>query len=153
MSPRSDDLDLLVLGGGAAGFYCALSAAREGFRTALVEKASLGGTAFRSGCLPVKMALDRVKTLSFGERAPRDLLHSVSRCLDSIPGRMGRQLQEAGVEVLPGTGSFAGERSFRLEARELHAREADAEVFQNERHKEKSARVPGFWPPDLYSVL
>ena len=122
MSPRSDDLDLLVLGGGAAGFYCALSGAREGFRTALVEKASLGGTAFRSGCLPVKMALDRVKALSFGERAPRDLLHSVSRCLDSIPGHMGRQLQEAGVEVLPGTGSFAGERSFRLEARELHAR-------------------------------
>ena len=52
------DIELLVLGSGPAGYYCALEAARAGFRTALAEKAELGGTGFRWGCLPVKMGLD-----------------------------------------------------------------------------------------------
>lgn len=54
--------DVLVLGSGPAGFYCALHCSRLGRKTILVERDRLGGTGFRWGCLPVKMMLDRVRT-------------------------------------------------------------------------------------------
>ena len=58
---ETEHTELLVLGSGPAGYYCALEAARAGFRTALAEKAELGGTGFRWGCLPVKMGLDALR--------------------------------------------------------------------------------------------
>ena len=113
-----------MLGGGAAGFYCALSAAREGFRTVLVEKAQLGGTAFRWGCLPVKMALDRLKSRGgrFPGRRPSSLLREVARALDGLETRLRRQLEEAGVEIILGEGAFVSERTFRVGERELRGR-------------------------------
>ena len=139
------EAELLILGGGAAGHYCALSGAREGFRTVLVESAELGGTAFRWGCLPVKMALDRIKAhlgagaspggagRASGPRAsrrfrtpagspPRDLLRRVSGCLGEVEQRLQRQLEAQGVEVIFGEGAFTGPHTYRVGGRELRAR-------------------------------
>ena len=47
---RTDSFDLVVCGGGAAGVACAVSAARLGLRTAIVERnGCLGGTATAGG--------------------------------------------------------------------------------------------------------
>ena len=51
---RSDDVDVLVLGGGPAGVVAALRAARLGARTALVTHADLGGMAANDGPVPVR---------------------------------------------------------------------------------------------------
>lgn len=48
----------IILGSGPAGFYSALSCAKKGYKTAIVEKDHFGGTGFRTGCLPVKRNLD-----------------------------------------------------------------------------------------------
>ena len=54
--------DAVVIGSGAAGLYFALSASKKGKKIALVEKAQLGGTAFATGCLPVKKIMDKIKS-------------------------------------------------------------------------------------------
>ncbi len=47
---RTDSFDLVVCGGGTAGFSCAVSAARKGLSVALVERGGcLGGTATAAG--------------------------------------------------------------------------------------------------------
>lgn len=47
---RTDQYDLVVCGGGVAGFACAVSAARKGLSVALVERGGcLGGTATAAG--------------------------------------------------------------------------------------------------------
>jgi dihydrolipoamide dehydrogenase len=105
------DLKLLVLGSGPAGYYCALEAARAGFRTALAEKAELGGTGFRWGCLPVKMGLDALRrALPTRPRpvrrpAPTRLLPSASR-LAEVERRLEEGLRAAGVALLAGEASF-----------------------------------------------
>ena len=48
------EYDILVLGGGPAGYPAAIRAAQLGARVCLVEKESLGGTCLNWGCIPTK---------------------------------------------------------------------------------------------------
>ena len=50
--------DLVVLGGGPAGYTCAIRAAQLGLKIALIEKTDkLGGTCLHWGCIPTKSML------------------------------------------------------------------------------------------------
>lgn len=55
----NDRYDLIVIGGGPAGYTGAIRAAQLGLKTACVEKESeLGGTCLRVGCIPSKALLE-----------------------------------------------------------------------------------------------
>lgn len=49
--------DLVVIGGGPAGYSGAIYAAKRGMNVALIEKQSLGGTCLNKGCIPTKALL------------------------------------------------------------------------------------------------
>ncbi len=49
--------DLIVIGGGPAGYVAAIRAAQLGFKTACVERAKLGGVCLNWGCIPSKSLL------------------------------------------------------------------------------------------------
>ncbi|MBU3071264.1 dihydrolipoyl dehydrogenase [Aestuariicella sp. G3-2] len=51
------DFDLMVVGGGPGGYVAAIRASQLGFKTALVEKAELGGVCLNWGCIPTKALL------------------------------------------------------------------------------------------------
>src|SRR5215467_12630860 len=61
----SENYDVIVIGGGPAGYHAAIRAAQLGLKTACVDawagrdgKAALGGTCLRVGCIPSKALLD-----------------------------------------------------------------------------------------------
>jgi dihydrolipoamide dehydrogenase len=49
--------DVIVIGGGPAGYVCAIRAAQLGMNTAVVEKDKLGGVCVNIGCIPTKALL------------------------------------------------------------------------------------------------
>ncbi|MCW5680188.1 MAG: dihydrolipoyl dehydrogenase [Xanthobacteraceae bacterium] len=49
--------DILVIGGGPGGYVAAIRAAQLGFKTAVVERAHLGGICLNWGCIPTKALL------------------------------------------------------------------------------------------------
>src|SRR3954471_18530469 len=54
-----DTKDLVVIGGGVAGYVAAIKAGQEGLKVACVEKRStLGGTCLNVGCIPSKSLLN-----------------------------------------------------------------------------------------------
>ena len=53
----SNTFDVIVLGGGPAGYVCAIRAAQLGLTTAVVEKDKLGGVCVNIGCIPTKALL------------------------------------------------------------------------------------------------
>lgn len=56
--------DLVVIGAGWAGFSAASYAAKNGFKTALIEKDAIGGTCLNYGCIPTKAILNTTKLFS-----------------------------------------------------------------------------------------
>ena len=69
--------DVIILGGGPAGYVCAIRAAQLGLNTAVVEKDKLGGVCVNIGCIPTKA-----------------LLHSAR-----VAGLVAHEAKELGVEV------------------------------------------------------
>lgn len=49
--------DVIVLGGGPAGYVCAIRAAQLGLTTAVIEREKLGGVCVNVGCIPSKALL------------------------------------------------------------------------------------------------
>lgn len=54
----SEQIDLLVIGGGPAGYAAAIHARHLGKSVVLVEKDTLGGTCLNRGCIPTKALLE-----------------------------------------------------------------------------------------------
>ena len=53
----NNTFDVIVLGGGPAGYVCAIRCAQLGLATAVVEKEKLGGVCVNIGCIPTKALL------------------------------------------------------------------------------------------------
>jgi dihydrolipoamide dehydrogenase len=75
----ANQFDVIIVGGGPAGYVCAIRAAQLGLATALVERDKLGGVCVNIGCIPTKA-----------------LLHSAY-----IANVVGQDAKELGVEVGP----------------------------------------------------
>lgn len=70
--PHGGGLDLLVIGGGSAGFAAALRAAELGARVAIVEPGALGGTCVNVGCVPSKTLIRAAEAKHHAEHATFD---------------------------------------------------------------------------------
>jgi len=55
------DYDLMVIGGGSAGFAAAIKAAELGANVAIVEQGTIGGTCVNIGCVPSKTLIRAVE--------------------------------------------------------------------------------------------
>ena len=61
--------DIVVIGGGPAGYVAAIHAAHLGAKVAVVEKDRLGGTCLNRGCIPTKALVRSVEVLLEARRA------------------------------------------------------------------------------------
>lgn len=73
--------DILVLGGGSAGYSAALRAVQLGYSVALIEKEKLGGTCLHWGCIPTKAYLHSAE---LAEGARESEKYGIKATLESI---------------------------------------------------------------------
>jgi dihydrolipoamide dehydrogenase len=66
----AEHYDIVILGGGPAGYGTALYGAAAGLNVALVEEGRVGGTCLHRGCIPAKELLQTAEVLRTIQRAP-----------------------------------------------------------------------------------
>jgi dihydrolipoamide dehydrogenase len=121
----SDSFDLVILGGGNAGYACAFRAVKLGMSVAMVEKEKVGGTCLHRGCIPTKALLHSAELLDeirhaglFGITAddnPGYDWEQVKRFKDSVVGNMYKGLaglvKRKKVEQIDGWGRLADNKT------------------------------------------
>ena len=113
--------DLIVIGGGPAGYTGAIRAGEHGLKTLLIEKDSLGGTCLNEGCIPTKTLLYSAKlkdSALYGEpyglsMKDVEIEHSKviarkNKIVKILTGGIKAQLKNAGAEVMFGTAKILG---------------------------------------------
>ena len=134
MEPR----DVIVLGGGPAGYACALQVADRGLSCVLVEAAELGGTCLHRGCVPTRAMTEGAALVdAFTHKAERWGIHAVvekvdfARLLatrDEVVQRnhvaVRHHLERARVEVVAGYGRLTGPRTVAVNGETLVATRA-----------------------------
>ena len=65
--------DVIVVGGGPAGYVCAIRAAQLGLATAVVEREKLGGVCVNIGCIPTKALLHSAYVANLAQHYAKDL--------------------------------------------------------------------------------
>ncbi len=126
------DYDVVILGGGSAGYACALRSAQLGLRVALVEQARLGGTCLHQGCIPTKALLHAAEVAdaarhgaAIGVRATVESIDmaTVGAYKDAVVRRLHKGLQglvsSAGIDYVEGAGALDGPRTVAVGARRL----------------------------------
>ncbi|WP_405572326.1 dihydrolipoyl dehydrogenase [Winogradskyella sp. Asnod2-B02-A] len=61
--------DIIVLGSGPGGYVAAIRASQLGFKTAVIEKESLGGICLNWGCIPTKALLKSAQVFEYLKHA------------------------------------------------------------------------------------
>ena len=65
----ANSYDVIVLGGGPAGYVAAIKASQLGGKVALVEKSKVGGTCLNRGCIPTKTYTKNAEIIQFMKKA------------------------------------------------------------------------------------
>lgn len=61
--------DVVVIGSGPGGYVAAIKAAQNGLKTAVVERAELGGVCLNWGCIPTKALLKSAQVYNYASHA------------------------------------------------------------------------------------
>lgn len=101
--------DVIIIGGGPAGYKAALNLEQHGKRTLLIEENKVGGICLHKGCIPTKSLLNSVET----DYASLDLdtvIRKKERDVLQLWKGLQRQLQKGNVALLSGRGKIRGKQ-------------------------------------------
>jgi dihydrolipoamide dehydrogenase len=144
----SDSFDVVVIGGGPAGYVCAIRAAQNGLRAACIDNwinrdgtQAFGGTCLNAGCIPSKALLESSELYhraheEFGKHGIStgevgiDIATMQKRkdgICKQLTGGIAALFKANKVEGVPGTGRFLGDGKVEVtplegEPRTLNAR-------------------------------
>ena len=119
-----DYFDLVIIGGGPAGYGAALYGVSAGLNVALVERDTVGGTCLNRGCIPAKAYLETAAVqrhvahaAEFGINAGAPTVDFAvaqgrkQKIVDGIVKSLGAFMKSKKITVLEGTGSLGPNRT------------------------------------------
>jgi glutathione reductase (NADPH) len=128
--------DVLVIGGGPAGMAAAERAAELGARTAVVERAALGGTCLNSGCVPTRVLAKTARlyrevrtAFDYGivvQEPAVDWERTVARVRETVQRVLAAKQYDAmmerlGIHLIPGRAAFTDDHTVSVDGQEFSA--------------------------------
>jgi glutathione reductase (NADPH) len=132
----SDSYDVLILGGGNAGFGVTVPTRKAGMKVAMVEERDLGGTCPNRGCTPKKVLVAAGHALHEISQAhvhhisvskPKldwaALIDREKEMISGIPESLTETLEERGVDLFRESASFVGPNAVKVGSRTIEAKQ------------------------------
>jgi dihydrolipoamide dehydrogenase len=130
-----DERDIVIIGGGPAGYVAAIHAAHLGAKVAVVEKDKLGGTCLNRGCIPTKALARSAEVLLETRRAgdfgiavkdigidfPRIMAHK-SRSVNQLVSGVEQLMQSNKIRVCRGAGRVLSPHLVKVNDAEIATR-------------------------------
>jgi len=124
----ANSFDVIVLGGGPAGYVCAIRAAQLGLSTAVVERDKLGGVCVNIGCIPTKALLHSAYAINLLKHDAKDLGIEIGEVKTDYNAAMKRSrrvseqnskgvgflMKKHKVQVIAGTGVLQAGRKVKV---------------------------------------
>ena len=108
--------DLIILGGGPAGYNAAERAGHAGLKTLVIEERALGGVCLNEGCIPTKTLLYSAKIYDYAKHGADYGVHFEGAAIDhafvvnrkngvvkQLVAGVGAKMKKSGVEVVKAT--------------------------------------------------
>ncbi|EFE40097.1 MFS monosaccharide transporter, putative [Trichophyton verrucosum HKI 0517] len=128
-----EEHDLVIIGGGVAGYVAAIKAGQEGLKTVCIEKrGTLGGTCLNVGCIPSKSLLNnshlyhtimhdtKKRGIEVGDVKLNleQMMKAKESSVEGLTKGIEFLLKKNKVDYLKGTGSFVDQNSVKVELNE-----------------------------------
>ena len=120
--------ELLVIGGGPAGYAAAIRAAQKGLEVTLVEKEDVGGTCLNRGCIPAKALIHAAGFQKDMEHWDEIGIHNKgldvefsevqewkNDIVENLNTGVKNKLEAVGVELMEGEARFLDDSTVRVE--------------------------------------
>jgi len=130
--------DVVVIGSGPGGYVAAIRAAQLGFKTAIIEKESLGGVCLNWGCIPTKALLKSAQVMEYIQHA-KDFgieatgthnFEAVVKRSRGVADKMSKGVQflmrKNKIDVIMGYGKVAGKGRIEVTAADNSKQTVDA---------------------------
>ncbi len=132
--------DIIVLGSGPGGYVTAIRASQLGFKTAIIEKESLGGVCLNWGCIPTKALLKSAQVFEYLkhaeeygltlDNADKDFGKVVKRSRDVADG-MSKGVQflmkKNKIDVIEGFGKLKGGKKVTVTDKDNKTKDVEAD--------------------------
>ncbi|MGN1080453.1 MAG: dihydrolipoyl dehydrogenase [Acutalibacteraceae bacterium] len=131
-----EKFDLLILGGGPAGYNAAERAGAAGLKTVVIEKRALGGVCLNEGCIPSKTLIHSGKLYEHALHSDvygvtcgsvaidqKKVIARKNKVVKTLVSGIGMSMKKYGVKVVNGNGMIKGKTENGFEV------EVDGEVY------------------------
>ena len=128
MANTSSKYDLVIIGGGPAGYVAAIRGAQLGAKVCLVEKEKLGGTCLNIGCIPTKAlykSADLLKSIQNAEEYGikvegaqlqfDKIIQRKERVVGQLVNGVSYLVKKHGITHITGTAQFVGKDIIQVE--------------------------------------
>ncbi|KXX78533.1 Dihydrolipoyl dehydrogenase, mitochondrial [Madurella mycetomatis] len=127
---EAEERDLVIIGGGVAGYVAAIKAGQEGMKVTCIEKrGTLGGTCLNVGCIPSKSLLNnshlyhqilhdsKHRGIEVGDVKLnlKQLMKAKEQSVSGLTKGVEFLFKKNGVEYIKGTGSFQDEHTVKVQ--------------------------------------
>lgn len=130
----SEKHDLVILGGGPAGYIPAIRAAQLGKKVVIIEKDAMGGTCLNRGCIPTKTLVASASLYRHAAMAKKFGLQgslefdypSIAKRKDMVVSRLRKGIEahfkHLDIEIIRGHGTLKSADLIDVEGREIHSK-------------------------------
>ncbi|MDU9417757.1 dihydrolipoyl dehydrogenase [Staphylococcus lloydii] len=132
--------DLVILGGGTAGYVSAIRASQLGKKVALVENNLLGGTCLHKGCIPTKALLKSAEVMDTVKRSSEfgvdvdnfklnfeNIQQRKNDIVNQMHGGVNHLMDHNKIDVFNGTGRILGPSIFSPQSGTISVEYEDGE--------------------------